>query len=356
MSNSDIFNHSPNSANNESIETNRNSADADGFNKYKSYFYGSPFAAASFSKSGFIIDFNENFSRLFDVDDITILSFNLFNIEDRFQTEAVKSVLNGENTHYEGFYKSITTGRSIPINAALSPVFKNNEVIGGIIVIEDTSFRKQLERLFFHDLLNNCGNIRNLTEILIDSKIDDDLRNKINYQVNAQANRMLDEIKIYRHLLSFGRTDLKAGYRELHSIDFLGDCLTRFASPDQLMGQIAEIDETCADFTFLSDPLLLYKILEYMIKNALAATQAGGIITLCSQMTNGTICFSIKNPGFIPEIIQPLIFTRHYYKKDNEKGIGTYCLKYLAENYLNGEVSFTTDRENGTKFFLKFSV
>lgn len=321
-------------------------------NKIKSFFYNAPIAIATFTSSGYITDFNDNFTALFGVDPITILSFNLFSIEDKYLLAAIKKVLQGENAHYEGFYKLVTTGKTIPIKGFLSPIVKENVIVGGVVIIEDISFRKQLERLFFHDILNSCGNIRNLSEILIDSRIAQELKDRIISQINTQSNKMLDDIKIYKHLMAYGQSELKAGYKEMHSVDYLGSCVTRFANPDILDGQLVEINEDSMDFAFFSDQLLLDKIFEQLIKNALAATQSGELITLYCNKKEKEYHFSVKNPAIIPPLIQPLIFTQHIYKTESEKGMGTYCIKHLAERFLNGSITFTSEIGKGTEFTL----
>ncbi|HAL86389.1 MAG TPA: histidine kinase, partial [Deferribacteraceae bacterium] len=35
------------------------------------------------------------------------------------------------------------------------------------------------------------------------------------------------------------------------------------------------------------------------------------------------------------------------------RGLGTYSIKLLTENYLKGKVRFETRRESGTTFFIK---
>jgi sensor histidine kinase regulating citrate/malate metabolism len=91
-----------------------------------------------------------------------------------------------------------------------------------------------------------------------------------------------------------------------------------------------------------------------MVKNALEASKKGERVTLgCKEVENG-IEFFVHNPDYIPPRIQLQIFNRSFSTKGKNRGLGTYSMKLLTEKYLQGRVSFVTDKEKGTTFFAKF--
>ena len=57
-----------------------------------------------------------------------------------------------------------------------------------------------------------------------------------------------------------------------------------------------------------------------------------------------------RGHGAIPEAVQGQVFRRYFSTKGRDRGLGTYGMKLLAEQYLGGRVGFTTDAEQGTRF------
>ena len=62
------------------------------------------------------------------------------------------------------------------------------------------------------------------------------------------------------------------------------------------------------------------------------------------------VSFSVHNPGHIDPAIQAQIFQRYFTTKGEGRGLGTYGMKLLAEEYLGGRVSFASSRARGTTF------
>jgi sensor histidine kinase regulating citrate/malate metabolism len=49
------------------------------------------------------------------------------------------------------------------------------------------------------------------------------------------------------------------------------------------------------------------------------------------------------------------LFQRSFSTKGNGRGIGTYSIKLLTENYLKGKVSFFSNEEEGTVFSIELN-
>jgi sensor histidine kinase regulating citrate/malate metabolism len=87
-----------------------------------------------------------------------------------------------------------------------------------------------------------------------------------------------------------------------------------------------------------------------MAKNALEASDTGHTVTFaCGPCAQG-VYFSVHNPTFMPRSVQLQIFQRSFSTKGNGRGLGTYSMKLLTENYLHGRIEFTTDPNTGTTF------
>jgi sensor histidine kinase regulating citrate/malate metabolism len=90
-----------------------------------------------------------------------------------------------------------------------------------------------------------------------------------------------------------------------------------------------------------------------MLKNAVEATPEWGEVEIGSNYNNGEVDIWVKNKSFIKQEIQQQIFSRPVSTKGKNRGLGTYSMKLLTEQYLKGKISFETCEVNGTKFMIK---
>lgn len=324
--------------------------------KYKSLFFNAPVGILFFNASGKVQDANEYFLKLFSANRNDLINYDLFLTEDKQIESIVKAALSGKAGHYEGNYKSVFLNSVIPLKAEVSPVIVDNNIIGGIAVIEDISERKYVEKVFFHDVLNSAGNLRNLAELLDDDSLEASIKNRFYKLIQIQADKIIEEIKTQKHLLSYGVSDIKPEQKKIDLFDFLNRQIKLFNNSDLREGQLIEISDESSNISFESDPLLLGKIINNMIKNALAATKPGQQITISCKRDDDNILIGVHNPSVIPEEIQPFIFSRSLPKKIDGRGLGTYSMKYLAERYLNGVITFTSTEQTGTFFQLAIPV
>jgi sensor histidine kinase regulating citrate/malate metabolism len=69
----------------------------------------------------------------------------------------------------------------------------------------------------------------------------------------------------------------------------------------------------------------------------------------CKSEGTGLI-FQVHNEGIIPREIQLQLFQRSFSTKGKGRGIGTYSIRLLVENYLKGKVTFVSNEDCGTNF------
>ena len=105
-----------------------------------------------------------------------------------------------------------------------------------------------------------------------------------------------------------------------------------------------------AQSSLRSDPVLIRRVITNMLKNALEASSQGEEASLILSEEEGRIVMSVHNPAFIPREVQLQIFQRSFSTKGRGRGIGTYSMKMLTENYLEGEIGFSSDELSGTTF------
>jgi sensor histidine kinase regulating citrate/malate metabolism len=65
----------------------------------------------------------------------------------------------------------------------------------------------------------------------------------------------------------------------------------------------------------------------------------------------------VWNVGEISKDVTKRIFQRNFSTKEEAgRGIGTYSMKLLGEEFLGGQVNFTTSKKEGTVFRFTYPV
>jgi len=64
--------------------------------------------------------------------------------------------------------------------------------------------------------------------------------------------------------------------------------------------------------------------------------------------------FTVHNPGEMPQEASLQVFQRSFSTKGTGRGLGTYSMKLLSEQYLQGKVGFSSTPEEGTLFFAEY--
>ena len=90
-----------------------------------------------------------------------------------------------------------------------------------------------------------------------------------------------------------------------------------------------------------------------MLVNALEATPAGGNVVGGLRREGDFAVFWVRNDAVMPDNVRVQIFKRSFSTKGEGRGLGTYSIKLLTENYLGGEVGFASSREEGTTFWVR---
>jgi sensor histidine kinase regulating citrate/malate metabolism len=98
---------------------------------------------------------------------------------------------------------------------------------------------------------------------------------------------------------------------------------------------------------------LLRRVLSNMLKNGLEATAPGQTVTLNCSERGQSVAFTVHNREVMSAHVQLQIFQRSFSTKaQTGRGIGTYSIKLLGEQYLGGKVEFTSREPDGTSFVL----
>ncbi|MCA9959202.1 MAG: ATP-binding protein [Chloroflexota bacterium] len=215
--------------------------------------------------------------------------------------------------------------------------------------IADEKRRNVLERIFFHDIRNTAGVIFGMAELMRNG-IPETQGIEFGNLLFRAAHKLIDEINAQQQLLAAERGELTVSFRPLVSLEVLHNTLALYEKHTAAYERHLHIDLDADLFVLQSDEALLGRVIGNMVKNALEACQPGETVTLGCQQQENWARFWVHNPTVMPRNVQLQIFKRSFSTKGRNRGLGTYSMKLLSENYLRGSVSFTSDKKGGTVF------
>jgi Signal transduction histidine kinase len=149
---------------------------------------------------------------------------------------------------------------------------------------------------------------------------------------------------------------LDAEKDDVSIMDIMKDLNNKISSDPVSKGKDIEINIPGHDFNIETDQRLIEIVLFNMLINALEATKMGGNVILDLEYDDDYVVFSVNNDGVIDDEIKENIFVYGFTTKGRGRGSGTYGMKLLGENYLNGEVWFETNQKKGTTFYFKIPI
>jgi nitrogen fixation/metabolism regulation signal transduction histidine kinase len=234
---------------------------------------------------------------------------------------------------------------------------KLNNQCFSIFTFVDISHEKRrlaLERIFFHDVLNSAGALSSYFHILNDSP-----REEIEETmpvISRLIDRLLEEIKAQRDLTQAENAELKVNLKNCNSLKIIKDLNDLFSRQFISEEKEIETDPICGTVIFISDEILISRVLKNMLKNALESSSKGSKIKIGCNLVNNKVQFFVNNPGYIPKKNQGQIFQRSFSTKGVGRGLGTYSMKIITERYLKGNIYFTTSETEGTTFTAEYPV
>ncbi|PKP52210.1 MAG: histidine kinase [Bacteroidetes bacterium HGW-Bacteroidetes-1] len=234
--------------------------------------------------------------------------------------------------------------------------FKDQDfVVLSLNDISDEKRRLALEHIFFHDIINTAGGLRGFLEFLQSS--DDPEESKEFLQIASQlSNNLVDEIMAQIQILAAERGELKTNKKNISALGILLEVKNQMEHHLVAQKKNILIQNITPDQSFNSDPVLLKRVLVNMLKNALEASRENQEIKMGFETTPSHIIFHVHNQTFIPRNIQLQIFQRSFSTKDASRGLGTYSIKLLAEQYLSGKVEFNSEEVSGTVFKIELPL
>lgn len=211
--------------------------------------------------------------------------------------------------------------------------------------------REVLERIFFHDILNSAGSIQGVLQVLAEQAHEDN--RELAEMAEKQCRAIVDQIQSQKDIMAAEKKDLQVHPERLQANMFLENLKRVYSEHLVAEGKEIRILPAEENTLFVTDPKILSRVLENMLKNALEASASGETVTMGAKEEEGGVVLWVHNSTFMPEKTRSQIFKRSFSTKGKARGLGTYSIRLLSEEYLGGKVWFESTPEHGTTFYLR---
>lgn len=277
----------------------------------------------------------------------------------------VNTVLQTMETNEEssGDFLNINTmkgyERSVNLSIHVAPLQVKGETFFVVSIADNTdSVRERiLERTFFHDIINTAGALKGIVGLLKDD-VPELIKPEVEF-VEETFKSLVEEIQNQKNMIDAENKQLVLEITSMETTDILKSVSKLYEGHDVAVNKTIILDSPCVKKNIHTDHRLLRRILGNMIKNALEASDEGGVVTLGCSMDDDKdewITFWVHNDKYMDVRVQNLVFHRSFSTKGDGRGLGTYSMKLFGEIFLKGKVGFFTNKDKGTKFYIKLPL
>jgi len=212
--------------------------------------------------------------------------------------------------------------------------------------------RAALERAFYHDISNIVMGLVGASEALGG----ENGRNsgELIGRIKTLTSRLADEITMQKVLSTSELNEYEPKMQWMSIAQVVGELREIFANHPAAEGRTLLLQAPAAGTRIRTDFSMLVRVLCNMVVNALEATPEKGSVRLWVDDQDASITFCVWNDGAIAKQAASRMFQRNFSTKDGAgRGLGTYAMKMICENYLDAQITFTTSEREGTAFHLQ---
>lgn len=258
-------------------------------------------------------------------------------IHTRKKMETDAELLVNENSDYS-------------VHAISTPFVYEGRICSIVLLVDKTDQHREfmMERIFFHDLLNLSGALNGILECMQSEEQADMMR-----IVRGISGQLMDEIMSQRDLIYAKNGMLKPKtdrFEANEAIDFVKSSLVPVSM--DIWCVTLNVDSTLTDEVLDSDRALVNRVIHNMVKNACEAS-ANTTVTVKGRSDNGKVVFSVHNDAVMSDDVKSRVFIYGNSTKGAGRGLGTYSMKLIGENYLHGKVWFKSEENFGTEFYFE---
>lgn len=157
---------------------------------YRLLFTNVPSGIIHYNTNGEIISCNDEFVQIIGSSRKKIIGLDMSKLPNTKMVKAVEDSLMGKKGFYHGYYTSITANKETFIDAKFSAIFNNDDIIGGIGVIQDLTDRKKAE-----EKINAIKNTCPITG----------LRNRKVFEEDIVSNKFVDAYPLVYSIISINK-------------------------------------------------------------------------------------------------------------------------------------------------------
>jgi len=328
--------------------------------KYRMIFEKSPIGILRYDKEGVVTMCNNAHLDILGMTKDMVIGFKMRSLKNRELREKLIESLEGHYTHWEGNFRVQQGENKVMIRVDFAPVFdENNNVVGGVALVEDISERKKAEEALrlakeaaesanksksaflanmSHELRTPMNSILGMSELMKKTPLTDDQINYLNIISKSADNLLviindiLDISKIESGELHFE----KIGFRLKDLIRSLINLVSLRATQKGLSLECPYLT-TGFDYLLKSDPVRINQVLLNLTDNAIKFTEKGKVIIDVKYVSKSedkiTLRFEVKDTGI---------------------GIPTDKTEYIFDSFTQADPS-TTRKYGGTGLGLSIS-
>lgn len=245
---------------------------------------------------------------------------------------------------------NVESALDLRVHTSILNLGQNNYTVFTVEDIQNEKRRKVLENIFFHDVLNTANAVYGVAQIVKDTSEMEEI-NQFKDILYTSSEQLIKEIQYQRDLVNAEQGTLNINRTQQSVNEIIINSFNLYKDNKLSKNKFIDIALVDKDFMVNTDSVLLVRCIGNLIKNALEAIKPNEHVHVYAEKEDDNTSFYVKNDGIIPVNIQLQIFQRSFSTKaDFGRGMGTYSVKLLVEQYLYGKVSFLSNADLGTIF------
>lgn len=220
-----------------------------------------------------------------------------------------------------------------------------------VVVLHDISEERRkalLERAFLHDLANTLQGLQ--------AALARESQPMAARRVLDLTHRLGEELQNHRLIMEVEEGRMAPRHQALLTSEVLGTLATHFQAHPAARDRRLLLEDRSPAMVH-TDPVLLHRVLTNMVLNAMEASAQGDTVLLWTSGTSDQVTFHIHNDQCIDPEVAALLFKKAVStKRGNARGLGTYAMRLIGEELLEGKVGFQTGIKEGTTFYISLPI